>query len=143
MRRKLLKAEDGYLDALLAYTTAMADLAQGIGDASVAMGQYENESHTPDKRLPYHATASSQSSHEPAKLDQSPEIAAAYVGIAIIFVVGKFAGSVATAARAIPMCRKKLVKPTAGSRARSKSGNANADTGSSSNRQCSTRSGKA
>jgi outer membrane protein TolC len=47
MRRKLLKAEDGYLDALLAYTTAMADLAHGVGDASVAMGQYENESHTP------------------------------------------------------------------------------------------------
>jgi cobalt-zinc-cadmium efflux system outer membrane protein len=47
VRRKLLKAEDGYLDALLAYTTALADLAQGVGDASVAMGQYETEGHTP------------------------------------------------------------------------------------------------
>jgi outer membrane protein TolC len=47
VRRKLLKAEDGYLDALLAYTTAMADLAQGVGDASVAMGQYESDSHAP------------------------------------------------------------------------------------------------
>jgi outer membrane protein TolC len=47
VRRKLLKAEDGYLDALLAYTTALADLAQGVGDASVAMGQYETEAHTP------------------------------------------------------------------------------------------------
>jgi outer membrane protein TolC len=42
VRRKLLKAEDGYLDALLAYTSAIADLAQAVGDPSVAMGQYES-----------------------------------------------------------------------------------------------------
>jgi cobalt-zinc-cadmium efflux system outer membrane protein len=42
VRRKLLKAEDGYLDALLAYTSAIADLAQAVGDPSVAMGQYQS-----------------------------------------------------------------------------------------------------
>jgi cobalt-zinc-cadmium efflux system outer membrane protein len=38
MRRKLLKAQDGYLDALLTYTDALADLAQAVGDPSLAMG---------------------------------------------------------------------------------------------------------
>ena len=48
VRRKLLKAEDGYLDALLAYTSAIADLAQAVGDPSVAMGQYHSSDSTPD-----------------------------------------------------------------------------------------------
>ena len=48
VRRKLLHAEDGYLDALLAYTTALADLAQAIGDPSLAMGQYENVQPPPE-----------------------------------------------------------------------------------------------
>ncbi len=47
VRRKLLKAEDGYLDALLAYDAAMADLAQAVGDPSVAMGQYDVRAKTP------------------------------------------------------------------------------------------------
>jgi outer membrane protein TolC len=37
VRRKLLRARDGYLDALLGYTTALADLAQAVGDPSLAM----------------------------------------------------------------------------------------------------------
>jgi outer membrane protein TolC len=48
VRRKLLKAEDGYLDALLAYTSAIADLAQAVGDPSIAMGQYHSSDSTPD-----------------------------------------------------------------------------------------------
>jgi outer membrane protein TolC len=48
VRRKLLKAEDGYLDALLAYTTAIADLAQAVGDPSVAMGQYQSTDSSPE-----------------------------------------------------------------------------------------------
>jgi cobalt-zinc-cadmium efflux system outer membrane protein len=38
VRRKLLRAQDGYLDALLAYTQALADLAQAVGDPTLAMG---------------------------------------------------------------------------------------------------------
>ena len=40
VRRKLLQAQDGYLDAFLAYTAAMADLAQAVGDPGLAMGKY-------------------------------------------------------------------------------------------------------
>jgi cobalt-zinc-cadmium efflux system outer membrane protein len=38
VRRKLLRAQDGYLDALLTYTSALADLAQAVGDPAQAMG---------------------------------------------------------------------------------------------------------
>jgi len=38
VRRKLLRAQDGYLDALLTYTSALADLAQAVGDPALAMG---------------------------------------------------------------------------------------------------------
>lgn len=38
VRRKLLRAQDGYLDALLAYTSALADLAQAVGDPGLAIG---------------------------------------------------------------------------------------------------------
>ena len=38
VRRKLLRAQDGYLDALLAYTSALADLAQAVGDPGLAVG---------------------------------------------------------------------------------------------------------
>lgn len=37
VRRKLLRAQDGYLDALLAYTSSLADLAQAVGDPALAM----------------------------------------------------------------------------------------------------------
>lgn len=37
VRRKLLRAQDGYLDALLAYTSSLADLAQAVGDPTLAM----------------------------------------------------------------------------------------------------------
>ncbi len=37
VRRKLLRAQDGYLDALLAYTSTLADLAQAVGDPTLAM----------------------------------------------------------------------------------------------------------
>jgi outer membrane protein TolC len=47
VRRKLLKAEDGYLDALLAYTSTSADLAQAVGDPTIAMGQDESDVGTP------------------------------------------------------------------------------------------------
>ena len=40
VRRKLLRAQDGYLDALLAYTQALAQLATAVGDPAVAMGLY-------------------------------------------------------------------------------------------------------
>jgi outer membrane protein TolC len=46
VRRKLLRAEDGYLDAVLACTAAMADLAQAVGDPSVAMGHYQSANST-------------------------------------------------------------------------------------------------
>jgi outer membrane protein, heavy metal efflux system len=38
MRRKLLRARDGYIDALLAYADALADLALAVGDPTLAMG---------------------------------------------------------------------------------------------------------
>jgi cobalt-zinc-cadmium efflux system outer membrane protein len=41
VRRKLLHAQDGYLDALLAYSQALADLAQSVGDPALAMGLYQ------------------------------------------------------------------------------------------------------
>ncbi len=41
LRRKVLRARDGYLDALLTYTQALADLAQAVGDPALAMGLYE------------------------------------------------------------------------------------------------------
>ena len=59
VRRKLLRAEDGYLDALLAYTTAMADLAQAVGDHSVAMGEYGSTLPAADS-LPTPANAPAQ-----------------------------------------------------------------------------------
>lgn len=37
VRRKLLQAEDGYLDALLAYTSALADLAEAVGNPGLAL----------------------------------------------------------------------------------------------------------
>lgn len=37
VRRKLLRAQDGYLDALFVYTSALADLAQSVGDPALAM----------------------------------------------------------------------------------------------------------
>lgn len=40
VRRKLLRAQDGYLDALLTYTSALADLAQAVGDPALAVGSY-------------------------------------------------------------------------------------------------------
>ena len=48
VRRKLLHAEDGYLDALLAYTTALADLAQAVGDPGLATGQYKMDLGSPE-----------------------------------------------------------------------------------------------
>jgi outer membrane protein TolC len=51
VRRKLLRAQDGYLDALLAYTSALADLAQAVGDPGLAMGKYESAA-TPPETLP-------------------------------------------------------------------------------------------
>jgi cobalt-zinc-cadmium efflux system outer membrane protein len=38
VRRKLLRAQDGYLDALITCTPALADLAQAVGDPALAMG---------------------------------------------------------------------------------------------------------
>jgi hypothetical protein len=38
VRRKLLRAQDGYFDALITYTSALADLAQAVGDPGLAMG---------------------------------------------------------------------------------------------------------
>lgn len=40
VRRKLLRAQDGYLDAQLAYTQALSDLASAVGDPALAMGLY-------------------------------------------------------------------------------------------------------
>lgn len=40
VRRKLLRAQDGYLDALLGYTTALTDFALAVGDPALAMGWY-------------------------------------------------------------------------------------------------------
>lgn len=40
IRQKLLHAQDGYLDALLAYTQALADLGLAVGDPALAMGLY-------------------------------------------------------------------------------------------------------
>ena len=48
VRRKLLHAQDGYLDALLAHTTALADLAQAVGDPGLAMGKYEQPPQPPE-----------------------------------------------------------------------------------------------
>ena len=39
VRRKLLRARDGYLDALLSSVQAAADLAQAVGDPNLAIGQ--------------------------------------------------------------------------------------------------------
>ena len=41
IRRKLLRARDGYLDAQLAYVQALAELALAVGDPGLAMGVYE------------------------------------------------------------------------------------------------------
>jgi cobalt-zinc-cadmium efflux system outer membrane protein len=41
IRRKLLRARDGYLDALHEYTQALADLAAAAGDPALAMGLYQ------------------------------------------------------------------------------------------------------
>ncbi len=40
VRRALLRAQDGYVDAQLVYAQALADLAQAVGDPSLAMGLY-------------------------------------------------------------------------------------------------------
>lgn len=40
-RRKLIRAHDGYLDALWTYSQALAELAQAVGDPAVAMGVYQ------------------------------------------------------------------------------------------------------
>jgi cobalt-zinc-cadmium efflux system outer membrane protein len=40
VRRRLLRARDGYLDALLSYTQALSDLALAVGDPALAMGLY-------------------------------------------------------------------------------------------------------
>ncbi len=51
VRRKLLHAQDGYLDALLAHTSTLADLAQAVGDPGLAMGQY-SMAPSPPENLP-------------------------------------------------------------------------------------------
>ena len=61
VRRKLLKAQDGYLDALYAYTQALADLAQAVGDPGLALGCYRTPDHhdgaAPVEKTPNHGTA--------------------------------------------------------------------------------------
>jgi len=42
VRRKLLRAQDGYLDALLVYTQTLADVALAVGDPALAMGLYQS-----------------------------------------------------------------------------------------------------
>ncbi len=41
VRRKLLRARDGYLDALREYTQALADLSAAVGDPTLALGARE------------------------------------------------------------------------------------------------------
>jgi len=61
VRRKLLKAQDGYLDALFAYTQALADLAQAVGDPGLALGLYRASEHrdgaAPVEKTSNHGTA--------------------------------------------------------------------------------------
>jgi outer membrane protein, heavy metal efflux system len=52
MRRKLLRAQDGYLDALLAYTQALADMAQAAGDPAIAISLYQPTGTTPESKSP-------------------------------------------------------------------------------------------
>jgi cobalt-zinc-cadmium efflux system outer membrane protein len=52
VRRKLLRAEDGYLDALLAYTQAVTQLAIAVGDPAVAMGLYQEPEVVPKPHGP-------------------------------------------------------------------------------------------
>jgi outer membrane protein TolC len=52
VRRKLLRAQDGYLDALLAYTQALADLALAVGDPALAMGLYQEPEALPKPNRP-------------------------------------------------------------------------------------------
>jgi outer membrane protein TolC len=52
VRRKLLRAQDGYLDALLGYTQALADLALAVGDPALAMGLYQAVEDMPKPRNP-------------------------------------------------------------------------------------------
>ena len=60
VRRKLLKAQDGYLDALYAYTQSLADLAQAVGDPGLALGVYQaprsDGAATPVDQIPTHGT---------------------------------------------------------------------------------------
>ena len=61
VQRKLLKAQDGYLDALFAYTQALADLAQAVGDPGLALGLYRASEHrdgaAPAEKTSNHGTA--------------------------------------------------------------------------------------
>jgi outer membrane protein, heavy metal efflux system len=52
VRRKLLHAQDGYLDALLAYTQALSQLAIAVGDPAVAMGLYGDGEARPQATSP-------------------------------------------------------------------------------------------
>lgn len=52
VRRKLLRAQDGYLDALLDYVQALADLAQAVGDPAMAMGLYQPTENLPKPKGP-------------------------------------------------------------------------------------------
>ncbi len=42
VRRKLLRAQDGYLDALLGHNQALVELAIAVGDPALAMGIYQD-----------------------------------------------------------------------------------------------------
>lgn len=52
IRQKLLHAQDGYLDALLAYTQALADLGLAVGDPALAMGLYQPDEIPPKLPVP-------------------------------------------------------------------------------------------
>jgi cobalt-zinc-cadmium efflux system outer membrane protein len=47
VRRALLRAQDGYMDALQIYTQALADLAQAVGDPTLAVGCYQQSEELP------------------------------------------------------------------------------------------------
>jgi cobalt-zinc-cadmium efflux system outer membrane protein len=49
VRRKLIRAQDGYLDALLLYSQALADLALAVGDPALSMGLYQPANQTDKK----------------------------------------------------------------------------------------------
>jgi cobalt-zinc-cadmium efflux system outer membrane protein len=67
VRRKVLRAKDGYLDALFAYTQALADLAQAVGDPGLAMGVYQRTgraSAPPPEQATAHGTTSTSGDDE-------------------------------------------------------------------------------